>query len=426
MAGPRRVVVTGLGLVTPLGIGVSESWEALVSGRSGIGPVTRCDTSNTRVQIAGEVKGFDSVARFGTKGAKRMELFSQYAVAAAEEALADAGLSGLPCPSERMAVALGVGMGGLPTLEYATRWFYGQTEGRISPYFIPMVIPNMAAANLALRFGAQGPTLAPAAACASGAQAIGEAWRMLRSGEADAALAGGAEAALTSVALLGFATMRALSTRNEEPLRASRPFDRDRDGFVMAEGAGVVLLETLEAAQARGATIHAELLGYAARADAYHLTASTPDGSGPARCMLAAVSAAGLSPADLGYVNAHATATPDGDRAEVEGIKLAFGDHAPRLALSSTKGATGHCLGGAGAIETVFTALSLERGVLPATLNLESLGDPSDDPTRVVCDPRLDYVRGEARPARVRYALNNSFGFGGVNVSLVLGQAPQA
>lgn len=422
----RRVVITGQGLVTCLGIGVPATWNALLAGRCGIGPVTRFDTSRTRCRIAGEVREFDGEARFGTKGSKRMALFTQYALAAAEEAMAGAGLGeSLPVPADRMAVALGAGMGGLPTLEYAADWYYGQAPGRISPYFIPMLVPNMAAANLSIRFGARGPSICPAAACASGAQAIGEAFRLIRSGLADAALAGGAEATITPLALLGFAIMRALSQRNDEPQKASRPFDKDRDGFVLSEGAGVVLLESLDGALARGAPILAEVRGYGQSTDGYHLTSSTPDGSGPARCMAAALQDAGSSVDEVDAINAHATSTPDGDVAEVEGIRLLLGERVGAVPVTSCKGALGHALGGAGAIETVLTVLTLQQGIIPPTLNLDDLGQAQEGADVPACDPRLDYVRGQARKHPVRMALNNSFGFGGVNVCLVLGRVEE-
>lgn len=417
VAAPRRVVVTGLGLVTPLGVGVAPSWDSLLGGACGVRRVERFDTTRTRSALAGEVLDFDAAARFGVKRARRMGRFSQFALAAAQMAWEGGGLSGLPVPAERMAVAIGVGLGGLPTLEFATRWYHCPDGGRISPYFIPMLVPNMAAANVALHFGAQGPCRAPAAACASGAAAVGDAFHLIRSGAADAALAGGAEATITPVALLGFATMRALSTRNDDPGSASRPFDRGRDGFVLAEGAGVVLLETLEGALQRGAPICAEVVGYGQCGDAYHLTASTPDGAGPARCMALALADAGVGADAVDYICAHATSTPDGDRAEAQGIRRLLGARAAEVPVSSVKGATGHALGAAGGIETVFTALALQQGVLPPTLNLEEPG-PASDP--LGCDPGLDYVRGEPRVVSVDLALNNSFGFGGTNVSLAL------
>jgi 3-oxoacyl-[acyl-carrier-protein] synthase II len=419
----RRVVITGQGLVTPLGIGVASSWEGLLAGRSGIGPVTRCPTDRTRARIAGEVTGFDGEARFGAKAAKRLALFSQYALTAAAEALQDAGVADrLPVPGERAAVALGVGFGGLPNLEYAADWYYGSGEGRIGPFFIPMLVPNMAAANLAIRYGIQGPSLSPAAACASGAQAVGEAYELVASGRADAALAGGAEATITPLALLGFAIMRALSSRNDEPTRASRPFDGARDGFVLAEGAGVLLLETLAGARRRGAPIHAEIVGYGATGDAHHLTASTPDGSGPARCMALALQAAGLPAEAVDTINAHATSTPDGDAAEAAGIRLLLGEaRLGRVPVTAAKGALGHTLGAAGAIEAVLTSLSLERGVIPPILNLEDLGQPGrPGEAPPVCELGLDYVRERPRPFDGEVALSNSFGFGGTNACLVL------
>lgn len=410
MSARRRVVITGIGLVTPLGNSVEENWSALVQGRSGIGPITRFDASELPVRIAGEVRGLDASQYLDRRELKRMDLFSQFAVVAAGQALADAGWNGTAIHPERTAVILGVGMGGIATLEEGVRDFYAGGIKRVSPFFIPRLIANMAPAHVAMRYGLRGENFAIVSACASGGHAIGEALRRIRCGEQDAAVAGGVEAAVTPMGVAGFAVMRALSTRNEDPERASRPFDAQRDGFVVAEGAGIVFLETLESALARAARIYAEVVGYGANADAYHITMPPPEGEGAGRCMQRALQDAGVQPVEVDYINAHGTSTPLNDAAETKAIKHVFGEHAYRLAVSSTKSMTGHALGAAGAIEAAYTALALDRQLLPPTINYET-PDPE-------CD--LDYVPNRARPAALRLALSNSFGFGGTNSTLVL------
>lgn len=410
MLARRRVVVTGIGLVTPLGNNAEENWSALMAGRSGIGPITRFDASGLPVRIAGEVRGLDVSQHLDRREVRRMDLFSQFAVVAAGQALADAGWKDAGIDPDRTAVILGVGMGGIATLEGGVRDFYSGGVKQLSPFFIPRLIANMAPAHVAMRYGLRGENFAIVSACASGGHAIGEALRRVRQGEQDAALAGGVEAAVTPMGVAGFAVMRALSTRNEEPERASRPFDAGRDGFVVAEGGGVVFLETLESAVARGARIYAELVGYGANADAYHITMPAPAGEGARRCMERALQDGGVEPSAVDYVNAHGTSTPLNDAAETLAIKHVFGEHAYRLAVSSTKSMTGHTLGAAGAIEAAYTALALYHQRVPPTINYET-PDPE-------CD--LDYVPNQARALAIRFALSNSFGFGGTNSTLVL------
>lgn len=405
----HRVVITGLGLVTPLGCSVSEVWSRLCAGESGIRRITRFDASALPVQIAGEVREFDPSAVVDRRELKRLDLFSQYALASAAQALADAGGEEALKDRDRTAVIIGVGFGGIGTVEEGVREFYETGMKRVSAFFIPRLIANIAPAHVAMKFGIRGENFAVMSACASGAHAIGEAFRRIRAGLQEAALAGGAEAPITPLTVAGFAAMRALSTRNQEPSRASRPFDRDRDGFVLAEGAGMLFLETLERARARGARIYAEIVGYGANDDAHHLTAPAPEGRGAAECMRLALADAGVEPTEVGYINAHGTSTPLNDESETMAIKAVFGAHAYRLAVSSTKSMTGHTLGAAGAIEAVFTALSLHHGLLPPTINYET-PDPQ-------CD--LDYVPNQARPADVGVALSNAFGFGGANCTLV-------
>ncbi len=413
----ERVVVTGLGCVSPCGLDVPTTWDALLNARSGIARLTRFDPEGLPSQIAGEVKGFDSEARFGRKAARRVGRFMQYAMAAADEAMVDAGfatvagtevsVSGLD--PERFGTYVGSGIGGFPEIveEAEARLEHG-TE-RISPLFIPRSLINLAAGQVAIRLGAMGPSLCVATACAVGNHAIGEAWRAIRFGDADVVVAGGTEAALSPLGYGGFMTMRALSRRNDEPERASRPFDNDRDGFVMGEGAGILVLESLTHARARGARIHAELVGYAATTDAHHVTAPAPGHAGAARCMRLALKAARLAPSDIGYINAHGTSTPANDPEEVEAVKSVFGDHARSLMMSSTKGTTGHLLGAAGGLEAVATVKALASGVVPPTANLDA-----PDPR---CD--LDHVPLVAREVRVEHAVSNGFGFGGTNAVLV-------
>ena len=402
------MVVTGLGLITPLGNDVATNWDNLVAGRSGIGRISRFDASALPVQIAGEVRGFDPSAYIEKKEVKKMDPFTQYAVAAAQMAVDDAQLKIDATVAERVGVLVGVGMGGIQTIETYLRYYFESGLKKVSPFFIPRLIANMAPGQIAMRFGAKGVNYAPASACASGGHAIGEAYRLIRFGLQDAMIAGGSEAAVTPLGVGGFAVMRALSTRNDEPERASRPFERDRDGFVVAEGSGMLVLESADAALARGAPIYAEIVGYGANTDAYHITTPAPEGEGAARCMRLALEEAGVSPSAVDYINAHGTSTPYNDVNETQAIKRVFGEHAGRLAISSTKSMTGHALGGAGAIEAAYTVLTLRHGIMPPTINYEH-PDPE-------CD--LDYVPNQARRTRVRLALSNSFGFGGANACL--------
>ena len=405
----RRVVVTGLGALTPCGLDVSSTWRAMLAGRSGIGPITRFDASGWPVRIAGEVRGFDAEAHFSRAELKRLDRFSRFALVAAAEAVSDAGLL-LPGPApERVGVYLGTGIGGLGEIEASALALAAEGPKGVSPFFLPRILTNMAAGQIALRYGALGPSLCVATACAAGNHSIGEAWRVIRSGEADLVLAGGAEACIDPVAVAGFLVMRSLSRCNDDPTRASRPFDRQRDGFVMSEGAGVLVLEERERALGRGARIHAELVGYALTNDAHHATAPPPDGAGAARCMALALRAAGVRPEEVGYVNAHGTSTPANDIAETCALHTVFGPHAKRLAVSSTKSVTGHLLGAAGGVEAVATVLALREGWLPPTA---TLGEP--DPG---CD--LDYIPAHPRARSVEVALSNAFGFGGTNACLV-------
>ncbi len=409
----RRVVVTGLGLVTPLGNDVNSNWQSLMAGRSGIDRVSRFDAASLPVRIAGEVRGFEPSAYIDKKEIKKMDPFAQYAIAAAQMAMDDAGLKIDAVAAERVGVLVGVGMGGIETIETYHGNYIESGLKKVSPFFIPRLIANMAPAQIAMRFGAKGVNYAPASACASGGHAVGEAYRLVRFGLQDVMIAGGAEAPVTPLGIGGFAVMRALSARNDEPQRASRPFDLERDGFVVAEGSGMLVLESHEAAVARGARIYAEIIGYGANADAYHITAPAPEGEGAARCMRLALDEAEISPLEVDYINAHGTSTPYNDLNETQAIKRLFGEHAARLAVSSTKSMTGHALGAAGAIEAAYTVLSLHHGAIPPTINYE-YPDPQ-------CD--LDYVPNQARRAPLRVALSNSFGFGGANVCLAFRRA---
>jgi 3-oxoacyl-[acyl-carrier-protein] synthase II len=409
--GRRRVVVTGIGLVTPLGCGTAENWEAVCAGRPGIGPITRFDASWLPSRVAGEVRNFDPDRFLDRKEQRRNDLFTQYVLAASQLALEEAGLARpLPHP-ERVGVIVGTGIGGIQTLEECIPTFLERDVRRVSPFFVPRLIPNMAASQVALRFGARGPNYVTSSACASGAHAIGDALALLRSGAQDVMLAGGTEAPICLMGFMGFAAMRALTTAfNDQPARACRPFDADRDGFTMAEGSGVLVLETLEHALARGRRPLVEIAGYGATCDAYHLTQPSPDGVGASTCMRLALEDAGLAPEDVDYVNAHGTGTELNDAVETQAVKQVFGAHAARLAVSSTKSMTGHLLGAAGAVEAAYTALALINGVAPPTINLDRV-DPA-------CD--LDYVSHRARPLAMRAALSNSFGFGGTNACLAL------
>jgi len=404
----RRVVVTGVGLVTPLGIGVEQNWEALMAGRSGVGPITRFKVDDFGSRIAGEVKDFDPLDWIDKKDVKKMDLFIQYAVATAEQAMRQSGLKIDESNADRVGVLIGNGIGGLLTIEENHLSFIDSRLKRITPFFIPKLLSNLAPGQISIRFGARGENVTTTSACASGSHAVGEAFRMIRHGYLDAAITGGAEAALTSLGVGGFIAMRALSTRNDDPQAASRPFDRERDGFVMAEGAAALILEERDAAIARGATILAEVAGYASNADAHHITSPSPEGLGAGKCIRLCLEDGGIGLDEVDYINAHGTSTPQGDVAETQAIKHVFGEHAARVAVSSTKSMTGHTLGAAGAIESVYTIIAIQRGMIPPTTNYE-YPDPE-------CD--LDYVPNHARAARIRIALNNSFGFGGTNTTL--------
>ena len=409
---PRRVAVTGVGLVSPLGIGNAENWDGLTAGRSGLGPITRFDASRLSSRIAGEVRDFDPSLYIDRKEIKKMDTFIHYAMAAAHFAMEDSGVPVTDENRERFAVVVGSGIGGLPLIEETQKKFV-ETGGNprvISPFFITGLIVNEAGGNISIKYGLKGPNLTTATACTTGAHAVGEAYRMIQYGDADLAIAGGTESVLTPLAVGGFSVMKALSTRNDDPTRASRPWDRERDGFVIAEGAGLVVLEEMESAKKRGARIYAELAGYGLSGDAYHIAAPSEDGDGPARVMKNCLADAGLNPEEIEYVNAHGTSTPLGDKAETLAIKTVFGEHARKLAVSSTKSMTGHLLGAAGGLETAICALAVYHGVLPPTINYEH-PDPE-------CD--LDYVPNTARQVRVRTVLSNSFGFGGTNGCLIL------
>jgi 3-oxoacyl-[acyl-carrier-protein] synthase II len=408
--GRRRVVVTGLGALSPLGNDVETTWAGLVAGRSGVGPITRFDATGFESTFAGEVKAFDADALFGRKEAKRMDRFVQFALAASRQAMASARLDVAATDPLRVGVVIGTGIGGIETFEAQHQALREKGPGRVSPFFIPMMIANMASGQVSIALGAKGPSFTTVSACSSGAHAIGEAMRLVQHGDVDAVLAGGAEATITPMAVAGFLALKALSTRNDDPQAASRPFDRDRDGFVMGEGAGVLVLESEEHARRRGATVLCELAGYGTTADAYHITAPSEDGEGAARAMRAALLDAGIELHHVHYINAHGTSTPAGDPVEVRAVKDVFGEHAKRLMMSSTKSMTGHLLGAAGGLEAVITALVLGRGVVPPTINLEHQDD--------ACD--LDLVPNQARKATVKVALSNSFGFGGHNVTLAM------
>ena len=405
----RRVVVTGVGLVTSLGIGTRANWEALLAGRSGIGRITRFDPTDFSSQIAGEVKGFDPLQFVEKKDVKKMDVFIQFAIAASQFAMEDARLSVAADSAHRVGVYIASGIGGFATIEREHKALLEGGPRRISPFFIPSAIINLAAGQVSIRFGAKGPNSATCTACSASAHAVGDAFEIIRRGAADAMIAGGSEAAITPMGVGGFAAMRALSTRNDEPARASRPFDRNRDGFIIGEGSGVIVLEELEWARRRGARIYAEIVGYGMSADAFHITAPSEGGEGAVRVMELALAQAGVDPSEVDYINAHGTSTPYNDRIETAAIKACFGDHARRLAVSSTKSMTGHLLGAAGGLEAGITALAVHHQTLPPTINLD---EPDPD-----CD--LDYVPWKCRAARVRHALSNSFGFGGTNAALL-------
>ena len=401
--------MTGVGLVSPLGIGTPETWRGLVAGRSGAGHITRFDASDFSSRIACEVKGFDPLDYADRRDARKMDTFIQYALAASLFAADDAGLEPPVEDPDRVGVIISSGIGGFETIEREHRKLLEKGPRRISPFFVPAMVVNLAAGWVSIRLGAKGPNSAMATACSAGAHAVGEAFRLIRYGHADVMVAGGAEATITPMCIGGFASMKALSTRNDEPERASRPFDRDRDGFVVGEGAGILILEEREQALARGAQLYAEVIGYGMSGDAFHITAPAEDGGGAVRVMQAALTEAGAAPEDVDAVNAHGTSTPLNDRIETAAIRRVFGEHADRLAVSSTKSMTGHLLGGAGGLEAGISCLTLRHQTLPPTINYET---PDPD-----CD--LDNVPNTARPATVRTVLSNSFGFGGTNVSLL-------
>jgi 3-oxoacyl-[acyl-carrier-protein] synthase II len=406
----RRVVITGLGMVSPLGVGNDANWEALRSAKSGIGLITHFDTSEYPVKIAGEVRGFDPLQFIDKKELKKMDRFIHFALAASQFAVEDSGIDPGALDSDRAGVSIGSGIGGLGFIERQHKVVLERGPHRISPFFIPGLIVNLAAGHVSIRFRARGPNMAQCTACSTGTHAVGEAFRVIQHGQADLMIAGGTEAVICPLAVGGFSAMKALSTRNDDPATASRPFDATRDGFVMGEGAGVLILEERDAALARGARIYAELAGFGMTADAFHITAPSEDGDGAMRVMKATLDDAGVAPEAVDYINAHGTATPPGDRTETLAIRKLFGDHAYKLAVSSTKSSTGHLLGAAGGVETAITAWAVCNDILPPTINLQH---PDPD-----CD--LDYVPNVARPSVVSCALNNSFGFGGTNACLLL------
>lgn len=406
----RRVVVTGVGLVSPLGLSTAETWRGLLEGRSGVGPITRFEAAAFECRIAGEVKGFEPERWVEKKEVKKSDLFIHYALAASLMAVEDAGLEFGEEEAERVGVIIGSGIGGFPMIERTHSTLLERGPNRISPFFIPGVIVNLAAGQVSIRLGARGPNSAPATACTTGLHAVGDAFRMIQHGYADVMICGGTEGAISPIAVGGFGVMGALSTRNDEPERASRPWDKDRDGFVIAEGAGILVLEELERARKRSAPIYAEVAGYGMSADAYHISAPHPEGLGAVAVMRNALADAGLPLDSVDYINAHGTSTPLGDLAEVKAVKRLFGDHARKLAISSTKSSTGHLLGAAGGLEAGILALAVKHQVLPATINLDEPGEGCD----------LDFVPNTPREARIEVALTNSFGFGGTNGALIL------
>lgn len=404
----RRVVITGLGIVSPVGNTVDESWQNILAGRSGIGPVTKFDASTFPTKIAGEVRNFDIGTYLSQKDARRMDAFIHYGMAAGIQAIRDAGFSEKPENAERFGVAIGSGIGGLPLIENTKTEFDAGGIRKVTPFFVPGSIINMISGNLSIMYGFKGPNIALVTACTTGTHSIGEAGRIIEYGDADVMVAGGAESTVSPLGMGGFCAARALSTRNDDPTRASRPWDKDRDGFVLGEGAGVMVLEEYEHAKARGARIYAELVGYGRSADAYHMTQPAEDGDGAMRCMQNALKNAGLKPEDVQYVNAHGTSTPLGDKGETMALKRCFGEHASKLVVNSTKSMTGHLLGAAGGIEAVFSALAIYHQISPPTINLDNPGEGCD----------LDYCAHTARPMKIDVAMSNSFGFGGTNGSL--------
>lgn len=406
----RRVVVTGLGIVSPLGTGVEKNWAAITNGQCGIDRITRFDASDLATQIAGEVKDFNAEEFIDKKEIKKMDLFIQYGLAAAEMAFTDSGLEITEANAERVGVLVGSGLGGLPAIEHYHKIMLERGYKRISPFFIPMLIINLAPGHISIKYGAKGPNLSSVSACATGTHSIGDAYHMIARGDADAMFAGGTESTITPLGIGGFNVMKALSTRNDDPATASRPFDKNRDGFVMAEGAGIVMLEDYETARARGANIYCEVVGYGLTSDAFHLTQPAPEGEGAARSMKMALRGAGLNADQVDYINAHGTSTYFNDLNETKAIKTVLGAHAEKVMISSTKSMTGHGLGAAGGFETVFSALAIKKGVIPPTINYT---DPDPE-----CD--LDYVPNEARQAECNVVLSNSLGFGGTNATLAL------
>jgi 3-oxoacyl-[acyl-carrier-protein] synthase II len=406
----RRVVVTGLGLVTPLGNSVADTWEGLVAGRSGAAPIRRFDPADLDVRFGCEVKGFDPLQYMDRKESKRCDLYAQYGIAAADQAMRDACFDGHRPPSERIGVIVGSGIGGISTFEQQCKLYLEKGPGRVSPFFVPMFIPDMASGLISIRLAARGPNYCTVSACASSAHAIGESFRLIQNGTAEVMVTGGAEAAITPLAIAGFSNMKALSTRNDAPERASRPFDRDRDGFVMGDGGGIVVLEALESALARGARIYAEVIGYGMSADAHHMTQPAPGGAGAKLAMRECLRDARLEPSEVDYINPHGTSTPHGDVAEILAVKDVFGEQARKLLISSTKSMTGHLLGAAGGLEFAVCVLAIQYGIVPPTINVEN-----QDPA---CD--LNVAPNAAVRRDVRVALSNSFGFGGHNVTLAV------
>jgi 3-oxoacyl-[acyl-carrier-protein] synthase II len=405
----RRVVVTGMSVISALGTGLEKNWDGLMSGVSGIGPITRFDASSLPTQIAGEIPDFEPTEFMGKKELRKMDRFIQYAIAASGMALQDSGFDITEDNDERIGVLIGAGLGGLPAIE---KYHEAVLEGgykKLSPFFIPMVIINVAPGLVSMKYGAKGPNLSVCSACATGTHAVGDAFRIIHRGDADAMIAGGTESTITMLGVGGFNVMKALSTRNDDPKRASRPFEKNRDGFIMAEGAGILMLEEYEHARRRGAKIYGEICGYGLTSDAYHLTAPAPGGEGAVRCMKMALETAGANPEEVDYINAHGTSTNLNDYYETLAIKTVFGDYASRVMVSSTKGATGHALGAAGTIEAAYCLLAMNRGIVPPTINYE---EPDPD-----CD--LDYVPNQPREAEIKVAMSNSFGFGGTNATLL-------
>lgn len=405
----KRVVITGMGIVSPLGIGIEENWQALCQGKSGIGPITRFDTTEYPAKIAGEVKNFNPEEYVDKKDLKKMDIFIQYALAAGSMAIKQSGLIINESNADRVGVLVGSGLGGLQTIEKYHTMLLQSGPKKISPFFVPMLIVNLAPGQISIYFGCRGPNSSVVTACATGNHSIGEAFRIIQRGDADAMIAGGVESTITPLAVAGFCALKALSTRNDEPEKASRPFEKNRDGFVMAEGAGILVLESLECALHRGAPIFAEIIGFGCNADAYHITAPSPNGEGAARCMQIALDDAEIKPEDVDYVNAHGTSTPMNDLSETIAMKTVFGEHVKKLPVSSTKSMTGHMLGAAGGAEAIFSILTITHGIIPPTINYDE-PDPE-------CD--LDYVPNVARKQNVRIAMSNSFGFGGTNATLI-------